>query len=1147
MQGYLHVDDPINGSFSSKYFLSHPFVGLQWQDEKPNGVIREDAILVNDSGGWVFGGNILLENVTSQEKIFSGEFAFFPFKLVLNCEGRHVHLSLFCEDETSRQVWVEEIDRVGKFLRFVHTCSQCGALPSQTIFKEVSATDEIRISHFPFDPSSLAAMSNFKCSNQYSTLTSIALVNCRLDDSSVELLMDLLSRVNLESLSLSENFITCKGIKFLQSSLTHCSGLKSLDLSSNLIADEGGETLAAMIAQMPELIVLDISRNLITEKTVVPLTLYISRHSSLLASINLSYNRMGDGAAAIVALLMHNRPSHLKWFDLSYCGITRVGAREISSAISDCESLEIAVLKGCDVDATTLMELTQSTAAHHCSYSARMEDVLKDEVGLTLHIGGLSFQGRTIHCFPFKTIKAALPYVDQSTMLKQGILRRRLQQIYNPSHGDQLFSKMRKTTMSPESLHHRLQMGIADVSIVCVKVAMSLDISSAEEFAIALADVVGADFKQFRVLSCSFGDIPKEHVEDTHFFFITMSVHDASWTLGRLYSERVLLRNITKLHPHEAMEFLISAGRARRKIPTSLEILSKLKGLAQQNSPPLMKIGVRSVFLQEAKFDLMTNKHGIFDSNGGQFQPPTLGFNRLLVDHKPIDSLLRDGHRERMSPAKTRMIEKALAANGAVRKEFLPRLSPSDLTHYELDTAGDTDDEEFHDTLAWNSRAFEESPSKLIRFEDLKKRYRKVASAAISSLNPENEDVVAQSSKGLRRDSVAFAHIMAERNRAREIILARQAAKRERRTVNEKIILGIRKLKKMAKLETVVAQFWEGCLGNRLFRSHMIEVWTQAFKGCSLFPGVALRRDVCEAMIKRDTDKLSVSLERLESEGLDGGVALALGRRMLSELLNIKKRWEILSGQSVGGGENGDADDRIHFEYLDSIHDFLMECALHGYAGPELGRAIEVRQKLLIRKAQVFPSEVQASLEKIKRKALVINLLISRDAESLPRACDEMRVALADDATASPELVLAQSFFSKRNVCIKSLVEVVKSAAENKLDAIEMAIAHASYCGVHGVELAAACDVLHTLGSDPGVLMNPMLQGLRDGDTSKIDSAFKEQHRVGWKHVVIDIDIVKEILAMRNNIFRVHQSSHHIESNHGFCPHFSSLIHRKKP
>jgi len=82
------------------------------------------------------------------------------------------------------------------------------------------------------------------------------------------------------------------------------------------------------------------------------------------------------------------------------------------------------------------------------------------------------------------------------------------------------------------------------------------------------------------------------------------------------------------------MEFLVSHGRARRKIPTSLEFLSKLKGLAQHNSPALLKIGVRSVFLQEAKFDFMTNKHGIFDSNGGQFQPPTLGLNRLSIDQK---------------------------------------------------------------------------------------------------------------------------------------------------------------------------------------------------------------------------------------------------------------------------------------------------------------------------------------------------------------------------------------------------------------------------------------------------------------------------------------------------------------------------------
>jgi hypothetical protein len=64
-------------------------------------------------------------------------------------------------------------------------------------------------------------------------------------------------------------------------------------------------------------------------------------------------------------------------------------------------------------------------------------------------------------------------------MLKEGIFRRRLQQISNPSQDDQLFSKMRKTTMSPESFHHGLQVGVADVSIVCVKVAMSLDISIA--------------------------------------------------------------------------------------------------------------------------------------------------------------------------------------------------------------------------------------------------------------------------------------------------------------------------------------------------------------------------------------------------------------------------------------------------------------------------------------------------------------------------------------------------------------------------------------------------------------------------------------------------------------------------------------------
>ena len=297
-----------------------------------------------------------------------------------------------------RSSWISALGDCISMQQYLGACSNCMTTPSRKQFEKISNVVErfsIELADEPMSVASLAALYNYTTTSapHGSMLHTLRIQRCCLTDSHATEVSDFLAHLpHLNSLSLADNYLTDVGIKAISASIKTITGLQQVDVSGNAMGDEGCVALTDALSACKRLSYLDISRNDVTAVSVRDLTLRLARHSSKFTHLSLAHNPIGDGAAALGSLLMYNKPASLQVCDLSYCGITDLGMKELNAVIPQCGSLMSLILRGTYMSPTVMIEFIESVASHHAAYAMSQKEAKRkglSESGLTFHIGGL--------------------------------------------------------------------------------------------------------------------------------------------------------------------------------------------------------------------------------------------------------------------------------------------------------------------------------------------------------------------------------------------------------------------------------------------------------------------------------------------------------------------------------------------------------------------------------------------------------------------------------------------------------------------------------------------------------------------------------------------------------------------------------------
>lgn len=165
----------------------------------------------------------------------------------------------------------------------------------------------------------------------------LSLPNCEIDDESLALISASIKanreRLPLQSLQLSFNRITCKGVECLTNSLWGSRTMQELLFDNNEIADRGAQHIAAvLLPHVKTLEVLNIGFNLIKAPGIQAVMKAVVDTNCTLRSLSISGNNIDTYAAkAISYALAYNRT--LQSLSLVHCNIGHEGQRHISAGV----------------------------------------------------------------------------------------------------------------------------------------------------------------------------------------------------------------------------------------------------------------------------------------------------------------------------------------------------------------------------------------------------------------------------------------------------------------------------------------------------------------------------------------------------------------------------------------------------------------------------------------------------------------------------------------------------------------------------------------------------------------------------------------------------------------------------------------------
>lgn len=181
----------------------------------------------------------------------------------------------------------------------------------------------------------------------------ISLPNCEINDESVMQIAESIKvnrdRLPLQSLQLSFNRITCKGVECLVNSIWGSHTVKELMLDNNEIADRGIQHIAAvLLPHVKTLDTLNIGFNLVKAKGIQILMKAVVDTGCSIRSLSISGNTIDTSAAkAISYALAYNRT--LQSLSLVHCNIGLEGQRHISAGVVSNSRSALRELAGFDL------------------------------------------------------------------------------------------------------------------------------------------------------------------------------------------------------------------------------------------------------------------------------------------------------------------------------------------------------------------------------------------------------------------------------------------------------------------------------------------------------------------------------------------------------------------------------------------------------------------------------------------------------------------------------------------------------------------------------------------------------------------------------------------------------------------------------
>lgn len=168
-----------------------------------------------------------------------------------------------------------------------------------------------------------------------SCLRVISLPNCNMGDDEVALLASSIKLnkaiLPVESIQLSFNSMTHKGLETLTNAVWGSSSLKELKLDNNEIGDRGAHQVAAILPAMKSLEVLDVGFNAIKAAGLNVLMKAIA-DTNHIQSLSISGNDVDVASAKAVAYALAFNQS-LRSVFLVHCSINHEGQRHISAGI----------------------------------------------------------------------------------------------------------------------------------------------------------------------------------------------------------------------------------------------------------------------------------------------------------------------------------------------------------------------------------------------------------------------------------------------------------------------------------------------------------------------------------------------------------------------------------------------------------------------------------------------------------------------------------------------------------------------------------------------------------------------------------------------------------------------------------------------
>lgn len=176
----------------------------------------------------------------------------------------------------------------------------------------------------------------------------ISFPNCDIGDDEIGLLASSIktnkSALPVESLQLSFNNMTHKGLESLMNALWSSGSLRELKLDNNNIGDRGAHQVAAILPTLKELKILDIGFNSI-KATGLNVLMKVIAVSNQLESLSISGNTVDVPAAKAVAYALAYNCS-LESLFLVHCTINHEGQRHITAGIVSNAHIALRKLTG---------------------------------------------------------------------------------------------------------------------------------------------------------------------------------------------------------------------------------------------------------------------------------------------------------------------------------------------------------------------------------------------------------------------------------------------------------------------------------------------------------------------------------------------------------------------------------------------------------------------------------------------------------------------------------------------------------------------------------------------------------------------------------------------------------------------------------